>query len=223
MMLKWLIDNEKWLFSGVLVTVPLAIFGWIFVRGGFSRRQKADHSSVNIQGGRDVTVLVQPDQSIAQSGKPLDATEHNATTSPDFKISILGANIFIPDGRQDLTGVAIDARIRNAGAPSLATEWALEIRLPNGEIAPAYPSKIPDELKLSGPSGTTKIRAGESLDTRTFSCQIASGEGFEGQLLFYTKASKPLVLDLNTVFKLSVEDVSGKRFTSSQRVGDLLR
>ena len=55
-MIEWLIANKAWLFSGILVALPLAIIGWLFMRRSIVQKQKAGHSSVNIQGTGDVTV-----------------------------------------------------------------------------------------------------------------------------------------------------------------------
>lgn len=33
-MLEWIMKNKEWLFSGVLVAVPLAVIGWLYGKRG---------------------------------------------------------------------------------------------------------------------------------------------------------------------------------------------
>jgi len=57
-MIEWIIENKTWLFSGLAVSIPVAIIGWIISRrrNGTVQRQKSGSRSVNIQAGRDVRV-----------------------------------------------------------------------------------------------------------------------------------------------------------------------
>ena len=54
-MLDWIVENRFWLFSGVAVSIPIAIVGWFM----FTRKsthvqgQKSGKNSVNIQAGGD--------------------------------------------------------------------------------------------------------------------------------------------------------------------------
>lgn len=56
--MKWLIDNKEWLFSGLMVAVPIAIIGWLFIRNKKTKiqKQKGGHGSTNIQVGRDIRI-----------------------------------------------------------------------------------------------------------------------------------------------------------------------
>jgi hypothetical protein len=45
MILKWILDNKEWLFSGVAV----AIIGWFFSNRGNKQIQKSGDNSTNIQ------------------------------------------------------------------------------------------------------------------------------------------------------------------------------
>lgn len=51
----WFANNYKWLLDGILVTVPVAIIGWLFFRQRASRtlnqRQQGGHGSTNVQIG----------------------------------------------------------------------------------------------------------------------------------------------------------------------------
>jgi hypothetical protein len=56
--MEWISANKEWLFSGILVAIPLAIIGWLFVKHQIklSQRQKAGDNSINVQAGRDVVI-----------------------------------------------------------------------------------------------------------------------------------------------------------------------
>jgi hypothetical protein len=51
--MNWLSENKDWLFSGILVSLPIAIIGWFFVSSKFINKQsqKSGDNSVNIQVG----------------------------------------------------------------------------------------------------------------------------------------------------------------------------
>lgn len=57
--MDWIIANKEWLFSGLLVGVPIALVGWLFARrrSRFSQNQKAGDGSVNIQVGGNIDLV----------------------------------------------------------------------------------------------------------------------------------------------------------------------
>ena len=54
--MDWIMANKEWLFSGLLVAVPIALMGWIFARRGRHRSQvqRSGDSSVNIQAAGNI-------------------------------------------------------------------------------------------------------------------------------------------------------------------------
>ena len=57
MLMDWIIANKDWLFSGLLVAVPIALVGWLIgSRRKRSQTQKAGDHSVNIQVGGNIDV-----------------------------------------------------------------------------------------------------------------------------------------------------------------------
>lgn len=149
-------------------------------------------------------------------------TEIAVNPLPDFKLSLMGVNLFIANKvGTKWTGLGLSVRIRNAGAESIATDWVLEIQLADGTKLYPQLTKIPDTLTLSGPQSAI-IRATDSLDALSFNNKISTGTAMEGVLLFYTPTDKALIDNENTVFRLSVQDVSGRKFTAEQRMGDWL-
>jgi hypothetical protein len=52
----WILANKEWLFSGLLVAVPIALIGWFIARKQFHRSQvqKSGNRSINIQAGGNV-------------------------------------------------------------------------------------------------------------------------------------------------------------------------
>jgi hypothetical protein len=54
-LVDWIQENRDWLFSGLLVAVPLAILSWrLRSRATRSQRQRGGDGSVNLQAGRDI-------------------------------------------------------------------------------------------------------------------------------------------------------------------------
>jgi hypothetical protein len=56
--MEWIWTNKEWLFSGLLVAVPIALVGWVFARRHLHRSQvqKSGDSSVNIQAGGNINL-----------------------------------------------------------------------------------------------------------------------------------------------------------------------
>lgn len=54
--MNWIVENKEWLFSGVLIAVPLALLG-LFVSNKKSKQvQKSGSNSNNIQVGGDIHI-----------------------------------------------------------------------------------------------------------------------------------------------------------------------
>jgi hypothetical protein len=60
-MLHWIVRNKEWLFSGVLIVVPVTVLGWLFVQKRLSirQKQKGGAGSTNVQVG---TIGSKPDE-----------------------------------------------------------------------------------------------------------------------------------------------------------------
>ena len=60
-LLKWIIENVQWVFSGIGVLV-LSVVGGIFFKNksnkSITQSIKSGNKSTNIQGGRDVTTSI---------------------------------------------------------------------------------------------------------------------------------------------------------------------
>lgn len=54
--MNWMIENKEWLFSGLLVAVPLAALGFLFSRNNSKQVQKSGKNSTNIQVGGSFNV-----------------------------------------------------------------------------------------------------------------------------------------------------------------------
>ncbi len=55
-MVKWIIDNSEWLFSGVAIAVPLAIIGWLCSKRKSEAKKTSTYSvqQINIGSGKTV-------------------------------------------------------------------------------------------------------------------------------------------------------------------------
>ncbi len=54
--MEWIANNKEWLFSGVLIVIPLAIIGWIFGAKKIKQKQKNGKNSKNYQVAGDATI-----------------------------------------------------------------------------------------------------------------------------------------------------------------------
>jgi len=58
--MEWLNANKEWLFSGILVAIPIALIGW-FVGAKVNKpkdgqRQSSGRDSINLQAGGDLKI-----------------------------------------------------------------------------------------------------------------------------------------------------------------------
>ncbi len=57
--MNWIIENKAWLFSGLLVALPISIIGWLLASKKVKRQtQKSGNNSTNIQAGEDVKINI---------------------------------------------------------------------------------------------------------------------------------------------------------------------
>lgn len=54
--MEWIIENKEWLFGGILISVPLAVIGWIISVRGNKQIQKGGNGSNNIQVGGNLEI-----------------------------------------------------------------------------------------------------------------------------------------------------------------------
>lgn len=145
---------------------------------------------------------------------------------PDFKITLLGSNVFIPDQDPILTGIALEVRIRNSGGESIATDWALTITPIGGQPIRGQLTKPPESLTLKGvnTSRTIKLRQDDfSLERQAMSSPLKPNDpSIQSQILFYAPLPKAEVMAPDTVLTLTVCDFAGHTFSANQRMGDWL-
>ncbi len=144
---------------------------------------------------------------------------------PELKLLMSGGNVFQPDMkdvRDRLTGIVLNAKIWNTGAPGVAIEWSL-IVIPQG-MTPIVGqlTKIPEILRVQGAINSAVIRASESLEEKT-KITLVQSVPIEGVLLFYVPIKKETVLAPSTRLELAVKDIYGSETKVSQLMGDWLR
>lgn len=141
---------------------------------------------------------------------------------PEFRLSLLGGNIFVPDQAPEFTGIALDVRINNIGTPSFAANWQMFIE--HGYRTRAQLTKPPEALTLHGTYGTVVLHASDSLEQKALERPIRDGETpLEGWLLFYVSLKKTVVQSPDTVLDLEVEDSRGHKFYAQQKMGEWLQ
>lgn len=54
--MDWIVENKSWLFSGIAITVPIAIIGWLIYPKSTTQIQKGGNDSTNTQVGGDLII-----------------------------------------------------------------------------------------------------------------------------------------------------------------------
>jgi hypothetical protein len=147
-----------------------------------------------------------------------------STLPPNLMLSMLGGNVFEPDAKDmhnRLTGIGINAKIWNTGAPSVATEWSLSVIPEKATPVIAQLTKIPETLRLSGSINSAVIRSSESLEDKTKTAPVQATP-VEGTLLFYAPIKREMVLAPSTRLELIVKDIEGKETKITKVMGDWL-
>jgi hypothetical protein len=138
---------------------------------------------------------------------------------------MLGGNVFVPDVpdmQEQLTGIALTAKVWNTGAPSVAAEWSLTVTPEGQQTVFAQWTQMPEVVTLYGTPHPTVIHSSDALDKKTANNPIGDIP-VEGALLFYVKLQKTVVLESSTRLDLSVRDIYGGTASDTQVLGDWLQ
>lgn len=140
----------------------------------------------------------------------------------DIMLSMLGGNIFIPNAPGavgHLTGIGLNVKIWNIGAPSVVTEWSLFV-IPKNEIPViAQLTEMPESLRVGGINNSAVIRSQDSLESKTKITPVETTP-IEGTLLFYVPLQQEIVLMPSTRLELIAKDINGKETKSTKTIGD---
>ena len=214
---EWpVISRAPWSFAIALTVSTIVIAGTIiaimkFTYGSTIDRQ--DHELASYRQKEQINAAKPLPQE--STGQPINQL---IVSKPSLKLLMLGANIFVRD--DGATGIAVQTRVWNVGAPSFAADWTLAI-IPNYRVseqpAIAHFSKMPESLQLSGQANV--IRATESLERNTANTQITN-EPKEGYLLFYVRMPKDVVQSPTTRWELTVKDAFDTESITSRTIGD---
>lgn len=141
---------------------------------------------------------------------------------PEFIINILGANMFVPDKKPNITGIAVDVTIRNAGAPSIAADWRMLVIDAKGKAIEAQLTKPPKRLSISGENGSFVLTDQDfTLESASSRKPLAIGDPLiQGQLLFYVSMPKSRVMAPDTTLEIFVNDYKGKASSMKKRIGE---
>jgi hypothetical protein len=139
--------------------------------------------------------------------------------------TIFGLGMGNPTSQPQDTSVFIIANVRNVGAPTIASDWALQVTTPGGKVIegrnrfinPDYP------LELSKASGEPMVLSPEdALYMKASSNPIPSGGQVTGVIIFdLVNTKKEDVLKVGTVVVLSFTDVTGKKYSASRTISSL--
>jgi hypothetical protein len=140
---------------------------------------------------------------------------------PEFHLTVPGANIFIPDAQPAWTGIGVDARIWNTGAPSIATDWSMQIVPNGGDVVNAQLTAMPNVLSATGPFNSAKLLAANSLEAKTRDTPVGAVP-VDGVLLFYVALPKATVQAPDTRWEITVKDIYENKTQVTKLMGDWL-
>lgn len=159
--------------------------------------------------------LLIADQRNDRAAVPTEAT----STKPEFRLVILGGNVFAPTEARKLTGIAVGVRIWNTGEPSIAPSWKMRI-VPNGRDAiEAQTTAMPTVLNAQGDINSAVLRSSDSIETKTLKSKVGK-DPIEGKLLVYVELPQTVVVAPTTIWEVSVKDLYEKETTATFLVGD---
>jgi hypothetical protein len=141
---------------------------------------------------------------------------------PELHLAVSGGGIFIPDGDPSLTGINLNARVWNTGAPSIVTAWSLRV-IPNGQAGvSAQLTTMPNVLSASGPVNSARILGADSLEVKAAGSPVGITP-VSGSLLFYVRLPMKVVKDGGTIFEIVARDIYEKETVVVQLIGDWLQ
>jgi hypothetical protein len=144
------------------------------------------------------------------------------TRKPEFRLLLMGGNVFTPDDAPTLAGFAVGARLWNTGAPSVAVSWSLTI-IPKGQTPVlAQWTRRPSQIRAQGPVNSAVLRSSDALDLKTRDTPVGAVPE-EGDVLFYATLHRDVVKHPDTWIELSVMDAFQNETTARQRMGDWLQ
>jgi hypothetical protein len=200
---EWpVIKQAPLLFFSALALLSCAIGGCVYV-----------FLKANLDSKDDLIKTLQG-QLVSRPAPEPRGVVSNAKEPPDFRILLMGGNVFVPDKEPGLTGIVLDAVITNTGSPSVAMDWQLSVIPLTGSPRQAQLTKMPASLVARGAFNTGHINAAESLDESTLSDPLQTDVPRSGKLLFYVTLPKQDVMA--SVLELSVKDVRGRPFMVRQ-------
>jgi hypothetical protein len=151
-----------------------------------------------------------------------DLRRTDTPRQPELHVAMSGANVFVPDKIPDVTGIGLDAKVWNTGAPSIVTSWSLMVTPNGGAPTAAQLTQMPNVLMASGQFKSARLLAENSLEYKTNDNQVGN-KPVSGVLLFYIKLPKNIVQSDKTVWTLIAKDENETETRTSQLLGDWLQ
>ena len=146
----------------------------------------------------------------------------NPEDQAHLTVNATGATFYASPDDSSLTGIVLDAQIRNSGGSSIATDWKLLVT-PKGKSPSAGQfNPIPKRMQVPGNRSMT-LRASEGLAEKVGNKPVPYGNVIYGILLFFVDVPLAVVEDPSTKLRLSVQDIGGHEYATEALVGDWLR
>jgi hypothetical protein len=153
------------------------------------------------------------------------STEPQSRRRPKLMLAMTGVDVSLTDPNnthEHLTGIGINVKLWNTGAPSVATEWLLYIVPEGGAPLLAQSVQVQEPIRADGPIGSYILREPESFEVRTKTSPVQSTP-VEGKLFFNVAMKRDLVLAPTTRLDLIVKDVDSKETKATKYMAEWLQ
>jgi hypothetical protein len=138
-------------------------------------------------------------------------TELNDLKLPKMRAVIVNMNVHELSQFPGVTSMVLVISVTNAGAPSIADHWDLQVTLPDGQKQRGVQIPIPPLLTFGGASGEQTYSEKDALYNKAVKNPIQKGQKMTGVLWFLLEGTSSKDVAMNAV-KLTFKDFLDKEY-----------
>lgn len=220
---EWEVISKTPFACVICVIIGFAVGTWYY-----SEQVATLNNQVNFWKDRaTATPVATATATVTGAAAPSSPASASSGTKAHFTLNMTGGCFFVSPSDHSVTGIVLDANIRNSGASSVATDWRLKVA-PKGRapMAAEYQA-IPEQMNVLCDPPLT-LHSKDNLADKVVGKRVLPLPGFNakvesGKLLFYIRLPQNVVADDATQLTLSVQDIAGNVFETQAAVGSWLR
>jgi len=159
---------------------------------------------------------IQPDTTVAANTQTTPRTDVEKLA---LKGQIEHVSMYpVPNRAADLA-VSLVVSLRNAGSPTTAQGWSLEVTSPGKPPATVAAVHVNGQVEMPGSNGRKVDLATEDLVLKTAKVPIAQGASINGILTFVlARTSEQVLANSNTSFTVHFKDAQGNSYQTPKSV-----